>query len=413
MIGPTFETSVLDNGLRVVSANLPHARSVALSVGFGVGSAHEREEEAGWAHLLEHLQLSSDAVLERSRERTHLLKSFGANFNASTEAEVTSYTLHVASRHWQAASKLLCEALSRPLLAADSIAVERMVVEAEASLRAADPFALFSWNTLAHLFAGTPFARSDGRLSYGTSETLGAATPERLAAWRERGYSASRAWVIGCGAIDHTELSEWAATLELPGGEGIEVPGSEAWVPSVDTHLVLPSHDQTHLALSWPTFGLSDPRSVHMMLISAWLGGGPGSRLYEEIRGRRGIAYTLFTDHLQYSAVGALQFVMQTPESARADEAVQVATQIISGEEDNLSESEFALLKQEIIGQLDLSSDNAFHLMNLATSHLASYGYVRQLDDIVTRIEAVDLAELRATWHEFLRPELVCLSRLN
>jgi zinc protease len=150
-----------------------------------------------------------------------------------------------------------------------------------------------------------------------------------------------------------------------------------------------------------------------MMLISAWLGGGPGSRLYEEIRGRRGIAYTLFTDHLQYSAVGALQFVMQTPESARADEAVQVATQIISGEEDNLSESEFALLKQEIIGQLDLSSDNAFHLMNLATSHLASYGYVRQLDDIVTRIEAVDLAELRATWHEFLRPELVCLSRLN
>lgn len=392
---------------------MPGARSVALSVGFGVGSVHERTGEEGWAHLLEHLQISLDSALERGREQTRFLKSLGAEFNALTRADATIYELHVARRFWPAAGKIFAQALSEPSFDASSVAIERAIIAQESQQAQQSPVRQFFWNTLSHLFAGTPYAHAESLASYGTPASLAAASAERLAHWRSTAYAAGQAWVAAVGAIEHEEAEEWAASLSLPAGAGLERPDSGAWRPVPDTHLLIPSYPQTHLALSWPTFGAPDPRSLYISLISAWLGRGAGSRLFEEIRGRRGLAYELFTDHNQYSLVGAFQFVMETANAERANELIDVSRAIICDGHERISQDEFRLLSQELAGRMDLTCDSPATLCTLAGDQLANYGHMRQPKEIIERIEQADFNELREVWREFLTAEHMVLSRLN
>jgi len=140
--------------------------------------------------LLEHLQISLDAVLERSRDQTRLLKSMGADFNAYTHAETTSYDLHVARRFWPQAAQIFAQAFNEPMLDTTAIAIERAIVAQEAATEAESPIRQFFWNTLSHLFAGTPYAHAESRSSYGSETSLANASSERLTAWRELAYTA-------------------------------------------------------------------------------------------------------------------------------------------------------------------------------------------------------------------------------
>lgn len=296
----TLRITHLDNGLAVVTDNMAHLESVALGIWVKAGSRDEHETENGFAHFLEHMAFKGTHSRD-ARAIAEAIENVGGEINASTGMETTTYYARVLKNDWRLALEILSDILVESKFDPEELERERDVILQEiASARDTPDDLVFDLAQTA-AFGDHPL----GRPILGTDERIGSLTRDHLIAWRDRNYHAGRMVVAAAGNIDHDALVAEASRRlgSLAGGASPEraAPAFAHQTLRADKPL-----DQTHVVLNFSAPSYRDPAIYRLQVLSSILGGGMSSRLFQELREKRGLCYNIFSFTTAYEDTGAL-----------------------------------------------------------------------------------------------------------
>ena len=381
-----FDLSTLPNGLRVISQDMPSVRSVAIGMWVDAGSRDETPIEAGASHFLEHLlfkgsdRLSAQAIAEA-------FDAVGAQHNAFTSKEYTSYWAKLRDADLPLATDILAEMLIRPAFRIDEIDSERHVVMEEINMNEDDPTDVAHEMFVRALWSGHPLAPP----ILGTRESITEMTRDTIAGYWGRRYSPRSVVVAAAGRVDHDDLvaqieshmGDWqGAELERPRAGVAEHP--EVRVTRRDT-------EQAHLVFG--TYGLrrDDERRWALTVVDHVLGGGMSSRLFREIREQRGLAYAVHGFRMPFADSGAVAIYVGTTPTQTSEVLKLVRSELDKLMQEGITPEELERAKGHVAGALALSLEDSGSRMNrLGRNELTGIEHL-SVDDIVAKVESVDL----------------------
>jgi len=401
--GAGFRRSTLANGLTVVSEYMPSVRSVALGVWVRRASVHERRDEMGVSHFLEHLVFKG-TERRSAREIALSLESLGGSLDAFTSREHTSFQARVLDEHLPQAADVLCDLIFRPALRESDLSLERNVVLEEIAMVEDTPDDLVFELHNEALWGSHPY----GYAILGTRETIGAMPVEAVRALHVSAYRPQHMVVAAAGRVQHDELLEILSRTgwdSFVGGEpaGPVVPEPVAEPPS-RRHIGRDGH-QTHIVLGSPSVRYTDPRRYAVSLTGLMLGGGMSSRLFQRVREELGLAYSVYAFQSFHHDSGLQGIYAGTsPETAgRAlDEIFKELTRMAA---EGFPAEEIEAGKSQLKGQLTLSLESpASRMYRVASSALYGESFT-PLDETLARIDAITPTQVAEACHDLFNPE--------
>jgi predicted Zn-dependent peptidase len=378
----------LDSGLRVVTERLPGLRSVAVGFWVGTGSRDEADDLAGASHFLEHL-LFKGTDERRAVEIAEAVESVGGDMNAATGQEVTQFYVRVPDRHLPLALEILSGIVWSPALRAEDVEAERQVILEEIRMRDDTPDDLVHDLFANALFPGHPL----GREVAGTHDTITAMSRDAIAAYHRAHYHPENVVVAVAGNIDHdavVKMVEAGAPRASRYARAPRADGSRADAPRPVAVLERPL-EQAHLVLGMRALPRDDPDRYALALIDQVLGGGMSSRLFQQVREQRGLAYSVFSYRSAFEETGALAVYCGT-----SPEHVDEVLGVVGDELDRLiadggiSAGELDRAKGHMTGSLALSLESSSSRMHRIGRSELTLGEVPDIDEVVARVEAID-----------------------
>ena len=378
----------LDSGLRVVTEQLPGLRSVAVGFWVGTGSRDESDDLAGASHFLEHL-LFKGTERRRAVEIAEAVESVGGDMNAATGQEVTQFYVRMPDRHLPLALEILSDIVWSPALRDEDVESERQVILEEIHMRDDTPDDLVHELFAGALFPGHPL----GREIAGTQETIGSVSRGALAAYHRMHYHPQNLVVAVAGNIDHDDV---VARVEasLPSSSDYartpRVDGAYATDPQPYAVVERPL-EQAHLVLGMRSLPRDDPDRYALSVLDQVLGGGMSSRLFQEVREVRGLAYSVFSYRSAFEETGALAVYCGTsPE--HVEEVLGVVDVELARlvDEGGVSDRELERAKGHMTGSLALSLESSSSRMHRIGRAELTLGEVPEIDEVVARVDAVD-----------------------
>ena len=397
--GGTVRGSILPGGLRVLTEEVPGVRSAAVGLWVGVGSRDERPEVAGAAHFLEHV-LFKGTARRSGAQIAEEIDAVGGELNAFTSVEHTCYYAHVLDTDLPLGLDLVCDVLLGGLMAPEDVDTERSVVLEELARRDDDPDDLADEAFAAAALGGHPL----GRPVLGTPESVTALSAPVLRRFHQQRYTAKRMVLAVAGNVAHRDTV--AATRRAFGdrlvGEIAPAPprAGRARLPRAQ-RLVLRTEDteQAHLVLGVRGLDRHDERRQVLGVLDAALGGGMSSRLFQEVRERRGLAYSVYSSATCYADAGLLS-VSAGCAPERLGEVVTVVAEVLADlARHGLSDAEVARAKGQLRGGLVLGTEDTPSRMTRLGKGELQHGEHRSLQQTLDDIEAVtadQVAELAA-----------------
>ncbi len=387
---PTWQRTELANGVRVLSEPVPGARSLSVGVWVGRGSRDEPEEQAGLCHLLEHLIFKGTAEHD-ARSLSVAFDAVGGEMNAYTAKERTAYYSRVPAGAEEIGIDLLLEAVTQAALREEDLAGEREIILEELAGAEDDPADWADTKLYEVLFAGHPL----GREVIGSAASVGAITRQDVVRCVGEGHHGSNVVVTASGVIDHGRLvdavSRWLGSLPrgdsprrlAPGGSGLG-----------RVH-VRRRTEQTQLALGWRCGGLHSADRHALTVLEHVLGDGPASRLFNEVRELRSLAYSVGSALSLYSDVGTLLVA-----TAVAPERATQTLRVIEGEVARLAEggitaAELAAAQGYVVGSTLLGLEEASTCMARLAYLELNYGGVTPIETYLEHIRAVSLQDVQ------------------
>ncbi len=400
--GGTLQRSVLPSGLRVVTEQLPGSRSAAVGMWVAVGSRDEPAAVAGAAHYLEHLlfkgteRRSAAAIAEE-------IDAVGGELNAFTTKEHTCYHAHVLDADLELAVDLICDVLGDALLDPSDVDTERGVVLEEIAMRNDDPEDLVHDEFCAALFGSHPL----GRPVLGTEDSVAAMSREALHRFYRRYYTPERMVLTATGNVTHSAV---LATVRhslgahltgcgqpvRPRCGRIRVTGRRAL--AVCSH----SSEQAHLMLGVQAIDRHDDRRYVLGVLNAALGGGMSSRLFQEVREQRGLAYSVYSTADCYADIGSLSIYAGCSPARLGEVAALVGDVLTDLARDGLTDTELARGKGQLRGALVLGLEDAPSWMTRIGTAELNHGEHRTVEDELRRIEAVTAEQVGELARELL-----------
>ena len=401
----TVRRSELPGGVRLVTESVPGVRSVALGIWIGIGSVDESPAQAGAAHFLEHL------LFKGTRRRTAAgiaeeMDAVGGELNAFTAKEHTCYYAHVLDTDVALAVDLLADVVTDAELAHTDVELERGVVLEEISMRDDDPEDL-----LGDLFDQTLFGDHPlGRPVIGTEESIRAMSRDTLHTFWQGEYTTPRMVVAAAGNLEHDRIVELvgaalaSASRARAGARAVPPRTSTGVRPDRTGALGLQpdESEQAHVMLGVPTAGRHAHTRPVLAVLNAALGGGLSSRLFQQVREQRGLAYQVYSSTVRYADAGALSvYAGCAPE--RLGEVVAVVRDVL-GEvaTDGLTEAEVTRAKGSLRGGLVLGCEDTASRMNRLGRAELDHGRQRSVGDSLARIAAVTADEVAVVAAELL-----------
>lgn len=388
---PGVELSTTPSGVRVVSEHMPEARSVSLGVWVGVGSRDEPAELAGASHFLEHLLFKGTAD-RTAREIAIAVEARGGEMNAFTSRESTAFHLRLPASELAFGLELLAEVVATPALRAHEVDAEREVILEELAMAEDTPDDLVNMRLYEHVFDAHPL----GRETLGSEDSLERLTPDGIAAFHAEWYRPANLVVAVAGACTHeqvlTVLDRTALAHELPpGGDrpSRRSPGVLG-APLTVEHRQL---EQVQLALGWRGLHLDDPDRYALALGVHILGGGMASRLFQEVREERGLAYTVYATHSMYSDAGIASVAAGTAPQ-RVDEVLQVIDRVLAELlDEGVTDDELATAKGFVEGATLLGLEDSGSRMNRLGGSVLVRGRVVPVEEQLAHLRAVSTAD--------------------
>lgn len=397
------QRTVLPNGLTVLSEFYPGVRSVALGAWVRAASVHEPREVMGVSHLLEHLVFKG-TERRNAHQLALSLESLGGSLDAYTSREHTSFQARVLDEHLPQAADVMFDLMFRPLLRAEDLRLERKVVLEEISMVEDTPDDLVFEMHNEALWGTHPM----GYTILGTRETVANMKLDDLRALHARAYHPPHVVVSAAGNVTHEHLlavlaeAGWA---DLPRGD--DTPMVEvAAVPlePAERH-VDRDGAQCHVVLGSATVPHRDERRYALMLVDTLLGGGMSSRLFQRVREELGLAYSVYTFQSFHSLAGAHGVYVGTAPETRADALAAVREELRRASDAGISEHELAQGRQQLKGQITLGLESPSARMYRLASVELYHEPFRPLDEVLRRVDAIDVEAANAACAEFFRPE--------
>ena len=405
------ERTVLPNGLTVLSEPYPGVRSIALGAWVRAASMHERREQMGVSHMLEHLVFKGTKN-RSAKDIASALESLGGSLDAYTAREHTCFQARVLDEHLAEAADVIADLVFRPSLRVDDLNLERKVVLEEIAMVEDSPDDLVFELHNETLWGSHPYGYS----ILGTRESVGSMSVETVRALHARAYHPSQVVVAASGNVEHDELlavlerTGWSA---IPRGDNARLSVTAPVAAAVTERHVGRDSQQTHLVFGSATVAHSDPRRYALMLIDTLLGGGMSSRLFQRIREELGLAYSVYTFqsfHVHAGVHGV--YVATAPETAR-QAAAAVREELARVANEGIADAELRMGKQQLKGQLTLSMESVSSRMYRAAGvELFGEPYL-PLDEILAKIDAITEAEASEVCAAFFAPERQTLVSLG
>jgi predicted Zn-dependent peptidase len=401
--------SDLPGGLRVLTETVPGVRSVSLGIWIAIGSRDEAPEQAGAAHYLEHLLFKGT----RRRTAAEIAEEFdavGGDLNAFTAKEHTCYYAHVLDTDLPLAVDVLADVITDATMRPSDVEIERNVVLEEIAMRDDDPEDLLGELADEALFGAHPL----GRPVIGSEESIRGMQRATLHAFWRGEYTTPRMIVAAAGNLVHEDVVELvgsalAAAGARAGGAAPAAPRRpEPAELASGPRLVLRPEDteQAHVLLGVPGVSRHDPRRTALSVLNTALGGGPSSRLFQQVREQRGLAYSVYSSSVSYADAGALSvYAGCAPE--RLDEAVTVIRSVLREvATDGLTPAEVARAQGNLRGGLVLGLEDTPSRMNRIGRSELDYGRQRTVTESLDRIAAVTPEQVAAVARELLTQPL-------
>jgi predicted Zn-dependent peptidase len=384
----SVEISCLFNGLYVITHNLPHLETVALGIWVKAGSRDEQPEEHGIAHFLEHMAFKG-TKRRNARAIAEEIESAGGELNAATGMETTTYFARVLKNDWPLALDILADIYTQSVLDPEELERERDVILQEIAAAHDQADDLVFDLAQSACFGSHPLGRS----ILGTAERIGAVTRDQILAWRGRNYWASRMVVAAAGNIEHSAFA--AETERLFGGlETGSQPQREPPVFVPKSEIAPKPLDQAHLVLSFAAPGYRDPDIYVLQVMSSILGGGMSSRLFQEVREKRGLCYSVFSFGSAYEDGGQIGvYAATSPEHTPA--LLDLTSDIMLSVARNVTDAEIARAKSQLKSSLVMNLESASARCDQIARQFLAFGMVPSISTLVARIEAVTADQVR------------------
>ncbi len=392
-----IRTEVLPSGLALATERMEDARSVCIGFWIGTGSRDEEESRAGSSHFLEHLLFKGTA--DRSASAiAEAVDEVGGDFNAFTTKEYTSFYIRLLAEHLPLGLDILSDIMWRPALRPADLEAERQVILDEILMHADEPSDEAAEQSSALLFPDHPL----GREVLGSHDSVTAMTADRIAEFFGHHYRPGNMVVAVAGDLEHGAVAEGVGD-RFAGSEGGGTP--ERWAPGDKVEPLAVIHratEQTHLVLAARSVDRLDPQRYALAVVNHVLGGGLSSRLFQEIRERRGLAYSVWSERVAYQDAGSVSVGMGT-----APEHVAEVLDIVSTELDRLGEEgitgrELAIAKGNLRAETLLACEDSGARMSRIGAGLLLHGEILTVDEVLARVEALTLDEVHAAATELV-----------
>jgi predicted Zn-dependent peptidase len=385
---------------------MPGLQTVALSVVSGRGARWEDEHRSGWSHLLEHMVFKG-AGGRSAKDIVEVIEAEGGQINAATGYERTSYQVRALAGGLDLGSAVLADLVLRPHMDAGDLAKEKHVVGQEIAEAADTPDDLVFELAQEAAFAGQPL----GRPILGTNESVARACTESLGAWRSALYGAQGLVVSAAGAIDEAEMLR-LAERDFGRADGQALPEPAAATFDGGARGVAKKLEQANVVLLLPAVGAMDPDYFALRLLAEILGGGMASRLFQEAREKRGLAYAIDAYSETYSDTGVLG-VFAGCAAGDAVELAKVAAGEIAGMTAPVSEAELARAKAQLKGSMFMGRESPLARAEQAAAQVLMFGRVLSAEEVAAEIDAVTADDLVRLTEAILAPRKAAVAVLG
>ena len=378
----------LKNGLRVMIESIPGVRSVSFGIWVKTGSRYETLDSNGISHFIEHM-LFKGTDRHSAKDIADRFDGIGGNVNAFTSKEYTCYYAKVLDEHLPIAVDILADMFFHSQLADEELAKEKNVILEEISMYEDTPDDTVHDLASRAAYDGHPLAYS----ILGTAERLNAMGSSDLRGYMSERYRIDNTVISIAGNVGEDVL----ALLEEHFGQ-FDVRGSETAVTTPSFRSGALFHrkktEQNHLCLTFPGCSIQEPNLYAMILLNNTIGGGMSSRLFQEIREKRGLAYSVYSYHTSYADSGLFTVYAGTAPKQTQD-VYDLTMELLNDVAANgLSESEISRGKEQLKGNLILSLESTSSRMNRIGKNELMLGRHQSLDDMLARIDRVTLNDV-------------------
>lgn len=404
------EVTKLPSGLTIATDTMPDLESAAIGVWVSAGARYEEPHHLGVSHFLEHMAFKG--TKKRSAlEIVEAIEGVGGYLNAYTSREQTAYYARILKGDLALAIDVLSDILINSTFDANEIERERGVIIQEIG-QCADSPEEYIFDILQEVaYPDQPM----GRPILGTAQTVGQMSRSQLRDYIGQHYGPSSLWLVGSGAIGHEEMCALGETAfaKLPAQPSREAPAPGVWGGEfVSEHRPL---EQAHIAMAFPGVSVHDENLYVAQIFSEILGGSMSSRLFQEVREKRGLCYSVYSYNVAQEDCGLFSIYTGTGE-----ESLSELMPVLAGEIEKLTKSvtddEIARAQAQAKAGILMSLENPLSRCEWIAKHLPRYGRVQTASELVEKIEAVrtdDLKAFAAGLMETKKPALAALGQIE
>ncbi len=384
-----MQLTTLANGLRVVSRSMPGLETAAVGLYADAGSRHEPAELNGIAHLFEHMVFKG-AGGRSAREISEAIEDVGGDLNACTERDGTSFTASIMAEHLPLAVELLSDLVQHPHLTAAELEREQDVVLQELGEARDTPGDIIFDNLWSAAFVDQPIGRS----ILGDEDSVRRITVDDLHAWRTEQYRTGSLILAAAGKVDHDQLVAIAEQrfATLPEGT-LADPEPAHFTGGVSINRQ--SSEQAHLTIAFPAPAIRDPDYYAARLFVDIVGGGTSSRLFQQVREERGLAYSVNSSLQPYDDV-ALFYVYAATARSQAAAAVQLIEQVVAQTAQDATQRELDRVRTQARAGLLMSLETPWGQANYLARVLATWGRLIDPAEVAAKLAAVTLDDVRS-----------------
>ena len=403
------QRTTLDNGLVIVTENMPEVRSVSLGIWVRVGSRHEKAEFNGISHFIEHMVFKG--THKRTQEEiARSVDSIGGHLDAFTAKEFICFSTKVLDEHLPLAFDVLADMVGDPIFGKGDIQRERRVVQEEIKMVEDTP------DDLVHEIFTKSYWRNHslGRPILGTRRSVGGFSQATLFKHFRRNYAPNGLLVTAAGHLEHDRVVDLVArTFSKQKAAAVPTNGSKP-VPHPDiTYRIKRELEQVHICLGTPAYPVVHDKRYVCYILSTILGGGMSSRLFQNIREKQGLVYAVFSFLNSYRDSGNLAIYAGTA-PANARKVVQLITRELGDlKEKSVSEEEIRRAKDHLKGSLMLGLESTGSRMSNLARQEMYFSRFTFLDEILRHIERVTVEDVQQVSREIFQAEKIALTVLG
>jgi predicted Zn-dependent peptidase len=406
-----YRKTTLNNGVRVVTSRMDHVHSASLIFLYGVGARYEEDHQAGVSHFIEHMLFKGTEKRPDPAMISSQIEGVGGIINASTGREGTNYWVKVPADHLASSFDVLADIVRNSLFVEEEMEKERFVIVEEIHGVHDTPDDLVHDIIDEVVWDGQPVGRS----ILGTESTVGTLTHQDMRAFMDQHYRPERLVIAASGKVDHNEVVEMAekAFGDLAPGMGDTCGLTQMLQTAPRVRLIERPTEQAHLCIAHAALPYTDERRYVQGTIDSILSSGMSSRLFQEIRERRGLVYSVYGYFRQYADVGQ-GVVYAGTDLLRVDETIDaILNEMRKLKEDGVPEEELRMTKEMSKGRIVMGLEDSRSVASWIGGQELTFGEIKTPEEVMVEIDSVKAADVLELAREIYREDRLNLALIG